>query len=146
MAVSEIEKLQQAVARRLLSIGDFATADIIMESAKIPEVKTASARGLRITVKVPMPQSASKYAAGPVFAKVGLQLLIERDDAVAKHSPSIAAVAESATRALHNWIAPAECGYGKVQIAQNSPWLRADAKSANLSAILVNFTTQSVLG
>ncbi|MBR4598106.1 MAG: hypothetical protein IKO42_06910 [Opitutales bacterium] len=146
MAFSEIEKLQEAVARRLLSIGDFAVADIAMESAKAPAIKTASACGVRITVKIPMPQSASKYAAGPVFSKVNLQILIERDDSAAKHSPSICAIAESATRALHNWIAPAECGYGKVQIAQTSPWARAETKSANLSALVLNFTTQSVLG
>lgn len=145
-AFSEIEKLQEAVARRLMSAGAFAVAEIILESAKIPVIKTASACGLRITVKVPMPQCASKYAAGPVFSKVGLQILIERDDAAAKHSPSIAAVAESVTKALHNWTAPAECGYGKVQIAQSAPWERIEIKNSRASCVAVNFTTQSVLG
>lgn len=116
-AKSEIEKLQEAVGRRLLLTGDFATANIYLESAKPGNLKSGnSACGVKITVRVPMPQSASKYAAGPVFSKVDLQILIERDDAVAKHTPSIASIAESVTLActtgrLPRTAATARCGF-----------------------------------
>ncbi len=144
---SEIEKLQEAVGRRLVLTGDFATANIYLESAKLGNLKTSnSACGVKITVRVPMPQSASKYAAGPVFSKVNLQILIERDDAIARHTPSIAAIAESVTIALHNWTAPAECGYGKVHISTSQPWQRLENKNSQISTMLVHFTTQSVLG
>ena len=146
-AKSEIEKLQEAVGRRLLLAGDFETANIYLESAKPGNLKSGnSACGVKITVRVPMPQSASKYAAGPVFSKVDLQILIERDDAVAKHTPSIASIAESVTLALHNWTAPADCGYGKVRISEQHPWQRVENKNMQTSAMLVNFSTQSVLG
>ena len=146
-AKSEIEKLQEAVGRRLMLAGDFATANIYLESARPGNLKAGnSSCGVKITVRVPMPQSASKYAAGPVFSKVDLQILIERDDAVAKHPPSIAAIADSVTLAIHNWTAPADCGYGKVRISESRPWQRAESKSPQISSMLVNFSTQSVLG
>ena len=70
-AKSEIEKLQEAVGRRLMLAGDFATANIYLESARPGNLKAGnSSCGVKITVRVPMPQSASKYAAGPVFSKV----------------------------------------------------------------------------
>lgn len=147
IAKSEIEKLQEAIGRRLLLTGDFATANIYLESTKLGNLKTNnSACGVKITVRVPIPQSASKYAAGPVFSKVNLQVLIERDDAIARHTPSIASIAESVTLALHNWTAPADCGYGKVRISETQPWQRLESKQSQTSLMLVNFTTQSVLG
>ena len=144
-ARGELDKLQEAIAKRLLSLGDFAVADIFCEGANLFDHGAGKACGVKITVKIPMPVSASKYAAGPVFSRVFAELLLERDDALARHSPSLASLAESASKALHFWTAPLECGYGKLTLGENSPWKIIPAKDGSISGICINFSAQSVI-
>ncbi|MFR6032548.1 MAG: hypothetical protein ACLUKN_04835 [Bacilli bacterium] len=53
---------------------------------------------------------------------------------------SITTTAEIISRALHNWIPPIECGYGKVSLAAESPWERKGKES-----VAIKFNVQSVL-
>lgn len=138
----EMDRLQEAAARRLSGLGEFAVADIVREGYA---PNGGKACGVKITVRIPMPEAASKYAAGPAFSKVAMQIVIERDDMAARHSPSAATLAEGVTRALHGWTAPLECGYGKVAIAESEPWQRIETPRKAVSAIAVNFKAQSVL-
>lgn len=141
----EIDKLQEAVTKRLVSLGEFAVADISAEGAKLFENGAGKACGVAIVVKIPMPLESSKYAAGPVFSKVGIRILARRDDGIARHSPSMATIAESVTRALHNWSAPIECGYAKLSLSEKNPWEAASKDFSPSTSLIINFTAQSVL-
>lgn len=141
----EIDMLQEALAKKLASMSDLATADIKAEGSKIFEHGAGKACGVSMTVKIPIPLTSSKYAAGPVFSKVAVQILIERDKSLALHSPSIAALAEHVTKAFYNWKAPLSCGYGKLSINEQKPWTQNSKEGEPVSSLSVNFIAQSVL-
>lgn len=146
MQKGELDKVQETLAKRLLTISALSTANIFQEGAKLFETGAGKMCGLSITVKIPIPLCASKYTAGPVFSKLLLQVKIERDASLAKHTPSITTIAESVTKALHLWEFPLECGYGKISLAPQSPWQNLEHETSALSSVLINFNTQSVLG
>ena len=141
----ELDRLQEAVAKRLVSMSEFAVADIFCEGSQALERGAGKACGVKITVKVPMPQKASKYAAGPVFSRVAVQVEIERDSGLARHSPGIASIAEGVSKALHCWSAPLECGYGKVFLSEQNPWTPTPEDKDGVAKICVNLSAQSVI-
>lgn len=141
----QLDKLQEAIAKRLASASDLALADIYTDASKPLERQFSKASGVKITVEVPMPISASKYAAGPVFSKVAISVLVERNETSAIHSPSLAGLCECVTKLLHNWTAPLESCYGKIAISAENPWRVREVKAQNTAAISVNFIAQSVL-
>lgn len=141
----QLDKLQEAVTRRLASASELAVAEIHAESANFLKEQISKSSGVKISVAIPMPISASKYAAGPVFSKVAVKVVVEREHSIAMHSPSLASLAESVTKILHKWVAPLESCYGKLVLDAQNPWQRVQLKSLNSDAISVNFTVQSVL-
>lgn len=141
----QLDKLQEAVARKLASSSELSIAEIQAESASFLKGQISKSSGVKITVEIPMPISASKYAAGPVFSKVSIRVAIERNHSIAIHSPSLASLAESVTKILHKWVAPLESCYGKLVLDTQNPWQKIQQKNLNSDAISVNFTVQSVL-
>lgn len=142
----ELDKLQEFITKTLMASSEFSCADIIAESSNVIKNLGSKACGLKIKVGIPMPIKASKYAAGPTFSKVSIQILIERENPLALHSPSITYIAESVSKILHNKLAPVECGYGKIHLSESAPWQKVDSKNENVSCLAVNILTQSVLG
>ncbi len=141
----QLDKLQEAVTRKLASSSDLSVAEIHSESANFLSRQNSKASGVKITVAIPMPISASKYAAGPVFSKVSVKVIIERNHSIAIHSPSLTSLAECVSKLLHKWVAPLESCYGKLVLDAQSPWQKLQCQAQNSSAISVNFTVQSVL-
>lgn len=141
-----LEKLQEFAAKTLMCSSDFLCADILAESSNALRSEGSKACGIKITVGIPMPLKASKYAAGPAFSKVALQIVVERDNPNAAHSPSAVYLAERLSRLFHGKTAPVECGYGKICLADSNPWQALPRPDKNTTAIAVNFLAQSVLG
>ena len=92
----------------------------------------------------PMPTSASKYAAGPTFSNVELRVEAERAKFAAPNAPSLLTACEIVSRALHGANAPVECGYGRISLAENSPWSESKCGSQS-EKITMRFCAQSVL-
>lgn len=141
----QLDKLQDSIAKKLISSSELSFAEIQIESANFLDRQFSKASGVKITVAIPMPLTASKYAAGPVFSKVAVKIIIERNHTIAIHSPSLASLAESVTKILHKWTAPLESCYGKLVISSQNPWQTMQVQKQNTDAISVNFTVQSVL-
>ncbi len=137
-----LERLQKSVLEYLSGIGDLKFADLSAENSdKVSEAKKGE--GLSVEILEPIPLAASKYAAGPTFSEVELSLRVRRNF-LSPRAPSMLTACEIISRALHNWNPPLSCGYGKVTLAQNSPWVRDDSRE-NSKQITIKFTVQSVL-
>ena len=138
-----LERLQKYALEYLRGLSDLKYADIRAENfSPLPE--SGKAEGMRVEILCPVPLAASKYAAGPTFSDVELSVRVTRDDAVAMRAPSTLTACEILSRALHNWTPPAECGYGKITLAPNSPWTR-EASAPNSTRFVIKFKAQSVL-
>ena len=135
--MGNLERLQRSVVELLRSVSDLRLADIKAEDS---DDNAGKAEGLRVTVLSPLPRAASRYAAGPVFSEVEISVEISRDKSIAARAPSIISAAENVSRALHNWSPPVACGYGRVYLSQENPWL-ADGPSK----IRIILNAQSVL-
>ncbi len=133
-----LERLQKSVTEYLRGIGDLRFADISAE--KLEKDLSEKAEGLKVLVLSPIPQRASKYAAGPTFSAVALSIAITQDNAVANYPTSLITSAEIISRALHFWTPPIESGYGKLSLSESSPWQRVSDNT-----ICITFNTQSVL-
>lgn len=131
-----LESLQNSVYERLRGVSDLRLADIKKEGA---DDDGGKANGLRITVGRPLPKTASKYAAGPTFSEVELRAEVSRADPIAANAPSLLSAAETVSKSLHNWTPPLACGYGRMSLAPQYPWISKDGK---ISIIL---NAQSVL-
>lgn len=138
-----LEKLQNSLLGHLQSLADLNYADIRAEGRDV-HARGGKAEGMEVEIMLPMPTSASKYAAGPTFSDVDVCIEVVRDPALAATAPSILTVCEIISRALHKWTPPLECGYGKMALAQNSPWKRGDAANGK-TKITLKFNVQSVL-
>lgn len=132
-----LERLQNSAFEYLRSVADLSYADIKKNGS--PDLG-GKAEGLRIDIMRPLPLAASKYAAGPTFSEVELRIRIVRDDDIAARAPSLLTSAEIVSRAMHNWLPPASCGYGRTTLAQQRPW--AFGKNSDVEIIL---KAQSVL-
>lgn len=131
-----LESLQNSIYERLRGASDLRLADIKKEGSVDYGGK---ANGLRITVARPLPKTASKYAAGPTFSEVELRVDVSRSDPIAANAPSLLSAAETVSKSLHNWTPPLACGYGRISLAPQYPWISEDGKIA----IILN--AQSVL-
>ena len=60
-------------------------------------------------------------------------------DLSAANAPSLLSAAETVSKSLHNWTPPLACGYGRMTLAPQYPWISKDGK---ISIIL---NAQSVL-
>lgn len=140
-----LDKLQLAVADRIRSLADLSRASVYCEC--IDEILDLAGKGegLKILVKIPMPMEASKYAAGPTFSRVKIEIVIEREMFTAANAPSISFICECVSKILHAWQPPEKSGYGKFFIAGTSPWSRNSCKDGKISMSLF-FEAQSVLG
>ena len=131
-----LESLQNSIYERLRGASDLRLADIKKEGA---DDDGGKANGLRITVERPLPKNASKYAAGPTFSEGEPRVEVSRADPIAANAPSLLSAAESVSKSLHNWTPPLACGYGRMTLAPQYPWISKDGK---ISIIL---NAQSVL-
>ncbi len=131
-----LESLQNSIYERLRGASDLRLADIKKEGA---DDDGGKANGLRITVGRPLPKTASKYAAGPTFSEVELRVEVSRSDTIAANTPSLLSAAETVSKSLHNWTPPLACGYGRLSLSPQYPWISKDGK---ISIIL---NAQSVL-
>ena len=134
-----LERLQKAVLEYLRSLSDLKYASIYAEGGNNP-ARAEKACGLQVEILSPLPKAASKFAAGPTFSEVEISLEVCRQNEIARSAPSITTTAEIISRALHNWIPPIECGYGKVSLAAESPWERKGKES-----VAIKFNVQSAL-
>lgn len=131
-----LESLQNSIYERLRGASDLRLADIKKEGS---DDGGGKANGLRITVARPLPKTASKYAAGPTFSEVELRVDVSRSDPIAANAPSLLSAAETVSKSLHNWTPPLACGYGRISLAPQYPWISKDGK------IAVILNAQSVL-
>lgn len=131
-----LESLQNSIYERLRGASDLRLADIKKEGS---DDDGGKANGLRITVARPLPKTASKYAAGPTFSEVELRVDVSRSDPIAANAPSLLSAAETVSKSLHNWTPPLACGYGRISLAPQYPWISKDGK------IAVILNAQSVL-
>lgn len=143
-----LDKLQSAVAERIRSLADIAKASVCSECVDETFGEFGNGEGLEILVKIPMPVEASKYAAGPVFSKVKIEVLVERNANIAANAPSMAFTCECISKILHAWAPPENSGYGKLFIAGNPPWSRGaeSAGGGKKFSMSLFFEAQSVLG
>lgn len=138
-----LESLQNAVCEMLRSLNGLKFA-YIRAGNGLSEAETGSPEGVEIRVLRPMPLSASKYAAGPAFSDVELRVETERSKFAAPNAPSLLSACETVSRALHGAVAPAECGYGRISLAENSPWSESECGTQS-EKITMRFRAQSVL-
>ena len=138
-----LERLQNGVCEILKAIGDLRFATIRTQNDYL-DSDGNSAEGLEVRVMRPMPISASKYAAGPTFSAVELRIEVTRAKYTAQNAPSLLTSCEIISRALHGVNAPVECGYGRIALAENSPWdeSKTDSQSEKIN---LRFCVQSVL-
>jgi len=134
-----LERLQKYIYDYLRGINDLKYAAVNKES-EINLSPVGSDEGLDINVMFPIPQKASKFAAGPTFSEVEICLEVRRQDVIAARAPSMLTVCEIVSRALHNWTPPLETGYGRITLSQNQPWEKMSADT-----IKIRFNVQSVL-
>ncbi len=133
-----LEKLQKSIIEYLMGIGDLRFADVSAEDSTFN--LAGKSEGMKIKVLSPTPLKVSKYAAGPTFSKVGISIEIKRDKNISTRQPSLTTTAEIISRAFHHWEPPVESGYGKLSLAETSPWEKVIDNS-----ITINFNAQSVL-
>lgn len=138
-----LEKLQKSLLDHLQSLADLNCADIYAEGRNV-HARGGKAEGMKVEILMPMPTSASKYAAGPTFSDVDVFVEVVCDGTLATNPPSLLTVCEIISRTLHKWTPPLECGYGKMTLAQNAPWKRGDAGNGK-TKITLKFNAQSVL-
>lgn len=134
-----LDRLQKSLLEYLLSVSDLKYASIYAEGFGNPE-RHEKARGLQVEIISPLPKAASKFAAGPTFSEVEISVEVRRQNEIASHVPSMATTAEIISRAVHNWSPPIESGYGKISLAEVSPWERISKDK-----VLIKFKAQSVL-
>lgn len=138
-----LERLQKGIYNMLRGISDIKFADVCFESdGEIFE--GSNAEGLQIRILRPMPIKASKYSAGPTFSDVEIRIDISRAKHTSRNTPSLLTVCEIVSRVLHGWNVPLECGYGRLELCDNSPW-SAVSTTESVEKITVRFRTQSVL-
>jgi len=143
MKISTLEKLQRAVFERLRALPELKSADICARGlSPLPD----GGRGecSKIEVCAPFPTAASKYTAGPAFSEVSMSIAVSRDNLSSAGAPSALSLAEVVSENLHNWLAPAETGYGRMSLCENAPWQEIKSPP-NVSAMAINFKIQSVL-
>ncbi len=140
--MGSLERLQKSILEYLSGIGDLKFADI--SSEKTEEIgESKKGEGLHVEILSPIPISASKYAAGPTFSEVEISLRVHRKN-FSSRTPTILTTCEILSRALHNWLPPLSCGYGKLTLAQKNPWTCEESQTGS-KQILIKFTVQSVL-
>ena len=49
-------------------------------------------------------------------------------DLSAANAPSLLSAAETVSKSLHNWTPPLACGYGRMTLAPQYPWISKDGK------------------
>lgn len=141
--MGSLEKLQRFVLRRLETLADLGAAEIFAEGIDAYS-RSGNGGGLSVTVTMPEPRAASKYAAGPVFSHISLCVCVERDNSVCR-ALSILDACEIIAKALHKWGSPVDSGYGRLELDPSNPWTRHATAKPNSDKISVNFTAQSVI-
>lgn len=139
---SSLEILRDTIRDHLRSIGDLKCADIYSDCDG--PVRGGKALGIDICVVSPMPTKVSKYAAGTTFSEVEIAVRVLRHNDIASRVPGEIFFCEMVSRSLHNWTPPLKCGYGKVVLAETSPWKTLESSEMS-SLIELTFKTQSLV-
>ncbi len=139
---SRLELFQKLISDRLKSDGHLCQAQIC--SCGLDGVGDFLKNdGILILVGVPIPIRVSKYNIGAMFSEISFQVKVNKAE-ISASTPSVVAVCERICKLLNGWETPAESGYGKINLAENTPW-KIERADSNAAAVSISFNVQSML-
>ncbi|MDR2737378.1 MAG: hypothetical protein LBB18_00335 [Puniceicoccales bacterium] len=102
-----LEKLQDAVEKRLLSVSELRNIPILASKGSdlpsIIETNSKIAIGSAIVLMPPIPSGADEHAIGPIFGGVVVEVKIFENTMVNRTGKSLLFLAETVMENLHGW-------------------------------------------